>query len=160
MLLTNQVYNMKINLKTIWYTFVHYCQLKYDALHLWIAIKFADAKQKAYNKRYFVIPDYNDKLQVLNKDEIKILQKPRKIRRLVNGKVKIFKVYGMNPNATHLDIMRECYYYTPLKLNEEGNKLTMQERMERKAKWLSYMEKIRKEKTYGKGKKSNRKKTS
>lgn len=155
MLLTNQVYNMKINLKTIWYTFVHYCQLKYDALRLWIAIKFADAKQKAYNKRYFVIPDYNDKLQVLNKDEIKILQKPRKIRRLINGKVKTFKVYGMNPNATHLDIMRECYYYTSLKLNEEGSKIPFAERMKRKDKWLKYMEDKRYERIKAKAKKNS-----
>ena len=54
---------MKINIKTIWYTFVHYCQLRYDAFRLWVAIKFADAKQRAYNKRYYVIPDYNNKLQ-------------------------------------------------------------------------------------------------
>jgi hypothetical protein len=148
---------MKINIKTIWYTFVHYCQLRYDAFRLWVAIKFADAKQRAYNKRYYVIPDYNNKLQVLNNDEIKILQTPRNIKRLIRGKVKTFKTYAMNPHATHLDIMRECYYYTSLKLNEIGSRIPKAERLKRKEKWLTYMEKQRMEANYGKRNKSKKK---
>lgn len=148
---------MKINIKTIWYTFVHYCQLRYDAFRLWVAIKFADAKQRAYNKRYYVIPDYENKLQVLNNDEIKILQTPRKIKRLIRGKVKTFKTYAMNPHATHLDIMRECYYYTSLKLNEIGSRIPKAERLKRKEKWLTYMEKQRMEANYGKRNKNKKK---
>lgn len=148
---------MKINIKTIWYTFVHYCQLRYDAFRLWVAIKFADAKQRAYNKRYYVIPDYDNKLQVLNNDEIKILQTPRKIKRLIRGKVKTFKTYAMNPHATHLDIMRECYYYTSLKLNEIGSRIPKAERLRRKEKWLTYMEKQRMEANYGKRNKNKKK---
>jgi hypothetical protein len=148
---------MKINIKTIWYTFVHYCQLRYDAFRLWVAIKFADAKQRAYNKRYYVIPDYDNKLQVLNNDEIKILQTPRKIKRLIRGKVKTFKTYAMNPHATHLDIMRECYYYTSLKLNEIGSRIPKAERLKRKEKWLTYMEKQRMEANYGKRNKNKKK---
>jgi hypothetical protein len=131
--------------------------LRYDAFRLWVAIKFADAKQRAYNKRYYVIPDYDNKLQVLNNDEIKILQTPRKIKRLIRGKVKTFKTYAMNPHATHLDIMRECYYYTSLKLNEIGSRIPKAERLKRKEKWLTYMEKQRMEANYGKRNKNKKK---
>jgi hypothetical protein len=63
----------------------------------------------------------------------------------------------MNPYATHLDIMRECYYYTSLKLNEEGSKISKVERLKRKEKWLTYMEKQRMEANYGKRNKSKKK---
>ena len=49
----------------------------------------------------------------------------------------------MNKNVSHLEIMRDCFYYTNLSRNEEGNKLTAEERLKRKDKWLSYMEGVR-----------------
>ena len=49
----------------------------------------------------------------------------------------------MNPNATHLDIMRECFYYTPLHLNDKYNVITELEKNEKKKNWLQYAFNIR-----------------
>lgn len=117
-------------------------KLKLEGVKLKFAIAMADAKQRAYNKRYYVIPDYNNKLRVLNNDEIKMLQKPQKLRKLVNGKVRTFKYYMINPNACHLDFMRECIYYTSAKLNDMKSTMPKEERMKRGDKWITYMESV------------------
>lgn len=106
----------------------YFCAL-YDELRLHCAIKLADAKQRAYNKRYFVMPDYLNKLTVLNNDDIKWLKRARLMKK----------------NVSHLEIMRDCFYYTPLSRNDEGSRMTVEERLKRKAKWLSYMENVRTE---------------
>ena len=119
----------------------HYLELRYDALRLWVAIKIANAKQKAYNKRYFVLSDTRGQLQVLNSSELKELRKPRRVTKVVDGKKITRKVYLMNPKATHLDWMRECLYYTPLSLNNKA--MSEEERLSRKESWLLQMESIR-----------------
>ena len=119
----------------------YYIQLRYDAFRLWIAVKIADAKQKAYNKRYFVLSDVKGRLQVLNSQELKSLRKPQKIKKNVNGKIVTRKVYLMNPKATYLDWMRESIYYTPVSLNNE--RISKEEREKRKQSWLLQMEKLR-----------------
>lgn len=111
----------------LWFDMSAYFTAIYDEIRLNLAIKLADAKQRAYNKRYFVISDYRNKLTVLNNKDIEWLKKARL----------------MNKNVTHIEIMRDCFYYTPLNKNEEGNKLSKAERLNRKAKWLDYMEKYR-----------------
>jgi hypothetical protein len=99
----------------------------HDAVRLHFAIKLADAKQRAYNKRYFVMPDYLNKLTVINNNDIKWLKRAHLMRKQVS----------------HLEIMRDCLYYTPLSRNDESSRMTIEERMQRKAKWLSYMERVR-----------------
>lgn len=121
------MYYAKEWLSLLWFSIGDFFAAIYDEMRLELAIKLADAKQRAYNKRYFVMPDFRNKLTVLNKDDISWLKKANL----------------MNKNVSHLEIMRDCFYYTNLSRNEEGNKLTAKERLERKDKWLSYMEGIR-----------------
>lgn len=125
-------------MKKLWKLIKHYIDLRYDALRLWIAIKLADAKQAAHNKRYFVLPDIYGRLQVLNSYELKELRRPRKVVQTIDGKKVSRKVYLMNPKATYMDWMRECYYFTRLKLNEEP--MSSEEREKRKKSWLMAME--------------------
>ena len=118
----------------LWFDMSAYFTAIYDEIRLNLAIKLADAKQRAYNKRYFVISDYRNKLTVLNNNDIEWLKKARLMKK----------------NVTHIEIMRDCFYYTPLNKNEEGNKLSKAERLNRKAKWLDYMEKYRSSKNRNK----------
>lgn len=125
-------------MKKLWRFIKHYFELRYDALRLWLAIKLADAKQAAHNKRYYVLPDAYGRLQVLNAFELKELRKPIRVYKEIDGKKVSRKVYLMNPHATHIDWMRECYYYTRLSLNEQP--MDSEERALRKKSWLSLME--------------------
>ena len=125
-------------MKKLWKLIKHYIDLRYDALRLWLAIKLADAKQAAHNKRYYVLPDAYGRLQVLNAFELKELRKPMRVYKEIDGKKVSRKVYLMNPHATHIDWMRECYYYTRLSLNEQP--MDSEERALRKKSWLSLME--------------------
>lgn len=111
----------------LWGDVCEYFGAIYDAVRLYFAIKLADAKQRAYNKRYFVMPDYLNKLTVLNNDDIKWLKRAHLMRKKVS----------------HLEIMRDCFYYTPLSRNEAGSRMSAEERLARKDKWLSYMERVR-----------------
>lgn len=128
-------------MRKVFYLVKHYLELRYDALRLWIAIKIANAKQKAYNKRYFVLSDTRGQLQVFNSAELKELRKARRVTKIVDGKKVTRKVYLMNPKATYLDWMRECLYHTPLSLNKGA--MSAKERQKRKSSWLLQMESIR-----------------
>jgi hypothetical protein len=55
----------------------------------------------------------------------------------------------ISPKATHLDIMRDCLYYTQDSWNNK-NGITVEERNKKSKKWLAYMEKIRMERLFGK----------
>jgi len=144
-----------------WATTLLLARLKYDGYRLKLAVYIADSKQRAHNKQYFVMVDFADKLQVLCPDEMDQLKKPirRKYfekghyfekkmkdgsikKKYVKGGLKVEKIYNMSPKAGHLDIMKECFYYTPAKLNNTGG-LTPIEREAKAAAWLWYMEKTR-----------------
>lgn len=142
---------MKLKQKIIelWLMFRVYLQLKMDSVRLSLAIFMANALQKAKNKRFYVIPNAKNQLIWVCNDDIKQMKKPRTVRKLVNGKLRTFKVRMIDKNATHLDIMRECLYYTPLNRNN-ANGITVDERNQKKAKWLQYMEKIRMDRMFGK----------
>ena len=45
-------------------------------------------------------------------------------------------------NLSHMDVMRECLYYTPSSRNNSDG-LSPAERLERRQKWIKYMENVR-----------------
>lgn len=140
---------IKLKMIETWLFIRVFFQLKIDAIRLSIAIFMANALQRAKNKRFYVIPNHQNKLIWVCNEDIKQMKRPRKVRRLINGKLRTFKVRMIGKNATHLDIMRECLYYTPLDRNN-SNGITVEERNKKRAAWLEYMEKIRMNRMFGK----------
>jgi hypothetical protein len=126
-----------------------FIQLKMDGLRLQFAIYMANALQKARNKRFYIIENAQGKLIWLCNDDIKEMKKPKKVRKLINGKLREFNVHMISPKATHLDIMRDCLYYTQESWNNK-NGITVEERNKKTKKWLAYMEKIRMDRIFGK----------
>ena len=124
-------------------------QLKMDGLRLQFAIYMANALQKARNKRFYVIENAQGKLIWLCNDDIKEMKKPKKVRKLINGKLRTFKFWMLNPKTTHLDIMRDCLYFTADSLNNK-NGITVEERNKKQKKWIAYMEKVRMDRIFGK----------
>lgn len=136
-------------LKEKWAMVVVFFQLQYDGIRLSLAIFMANALQKARNKRFYVIENAHGKLIWLCNDDIKIMKKPKKVRKLINGKLRYFKFYMLDPKTTHADIMRDCLYYTQASKNNSDG-LNQAERLEKQQKWLKYMEKIRMDRMFGK----------
>jgi hypothetical protein len=124
-------------------------QLKMDGLRLQFAIYMANALQKARSKRFYVIENAQGKLIWLCNDDIKEMKKPKKVRKLINGKLRTFKFWMLNPKTTHLDIMRDCLYFTADSLNN-NNGITVEERNKKQKKWIAYMEKVRMDRIFGK----------
>ena len=122
--------------------------LKIDALRLDAAIFMANALQRAKNKRFYVIENAQGKLIWLCNDDIKQMSRPRTIRRLINGKLRYFKVRMLPKGISHLDIMKQCLYYTPIDRNN-SNGITVEERNKRKEKWLEYIERKRFDRMFG-----------
>lgn len=96
--------------------------LKKKALQLKWAINLCDLKQQAFNKRYFVILDHNDKLISLSKEDINRLKRMRII----------------DKHVTHLDLMEKAFYYTPLSKNNDGS-MSKEERQKRKDTYMQYV---------------------
>lgn len=96
--------------------------LKKKAIQLSWAIRLCDLKQQAFNRRYFVILDHNDKLISLSKEDINNLKR----RKLINKGI------------THLDLMEKSFYYTPLSRNNISG-LSKEEKLLRKKTFLEYM---------------------
>lgn len=119
-----------------------FCRLQMDGVRLDFAIFMCNALQRAYNKRFYVIRNAQNKLIWVNNDDIKSMKKPRRVRKLINGKLTTFKVSMLPKNISHMDIMKSCLYYTPSSRNNSDG-LSPKERMERRGKWLDYMERIR-----------------
>ena len=104
-------------------------QVKIDGLRLQLAIYMANALQKARNKRFYVIENAKGNLIWLCNDDIKEMKKPKKVRKLVDGKLRTFKFWMLDPNK---------------------NGITVEERNKKQQKWLAYMEKIRMDRIFGK----------
>lgn len=96
--------------------------LKRKSIQLSLAIKLCDMKQQAFNRRYFVILDHNDKLISLSKEDINRLKRMKHIQKSV----------------THLDLMEKAFYYTSLSRNN-NNSLSKEERLKRKQTYIQYM---------------------
>lgn len=128
---------------------VVFFQLQWDVLRLRLAVYMANTLQKARNKRFYVLENSQGKLIWLCNDDIKEMQKPKRVRKIVDGKLRTFKLYMLNPNLTHLDVMKDCIYYTQESLNNKDG-ISVEERNKKQAKWLKYMEKIRMNRIFGK----------
>ena len=137
------------SLKEKWAYVVVYVQLKYDGWRLKFAIHMANQLQKAKNKRFYVLENAQGKLIWLCNDDIKAMKKPRKVRKYVGGKFRWFKFYMLPPKTTHLDVMRDCLYYTQARDNNQDG-LSIAERQQRSSKWLAYLEKKRMDRMFGK----------
>ncbi len=140
---------LKLKIIEKWLLFRVFCQLKMDALRLDLAIFMANALQRAKNKRFYVIQNAHNKLIWVCNEDIKQMKRPRRVRKIIDGKLRTFKVRMLDKNITHLDVMRECLYYTPLDRNN-SNGITVEERNKKRTAWLDYMEKIRMDRMFGK----------
>ena len=136
-------------LKEMWVYVVVYLHVQKEKLRLAFAIHMAKQLQKAKNKRFYVIPNAQDKLIWLCNDDIKEMRKPRRVRKLIHGRLVTFKVRLLPKNTTHLDVMRDCVYYTPESWNN-SNGITVEERNKRSAKWIEYLERKRFDRMFGK----------
>lgn len=130
--------------------------IKMDGLRLSFAIYMADSLQKARNKRFYVVENGHGRLIWLCNDDIKLMKQPRIVQRLVempdgSHKLRKFKVRLIPKEATHSDIMRDCYYYTPASRNNEGA-ISWEERESKRKKWIEYMERYRMDRMLGKRK--------
>ena len=136
-------------LKEMWVYVVVYLHVQKEKLRLAFAIHMAKQLQKAKNKRFYVVPNAQDKLIWLCNDDIKEMRKPRRVRKLIHGRLVTFKVRLLPKNTTHLDVMRDCVYYTPESWNN-SNGITVEERNKRSAKWIEYLERKRFDRMFGK----------
>ena len=136
-------------LKEMWVYVVVYLHVQKEKLRLEFAIHMAKQLQKAKNKRFYVLPNAQDKLIWLCNDDIKEMRKPRRVRKLIHGRLVTFKVRLLPKNTTHLDVMRDCVYFTPESWNN-SNGITVEERNKRSAKWIEYLERKRFDHMFGK----------
>lgn len=103
-------------------------QVKLDGLRLSLAIFMCDALQKARNKRFYVIENAQGKLIWVCNDDIDQMKRPRRVRRLVNGRLRTFTVRMLPKSVSHLDVMKQCLYYTPSSRNNSDG-LTQAQRL-------------------------------
>ena len=136
-------------LKEMWVYVVVYLQKQREKMRLSFAIHMAKQLQKAKNKRFYVLPNAQGKLIWLCNSDIKQMRKPRKVRKFIQGRWRTFKFWMLPPKTTHLDVMRDCLYYTPESWNN-SNGITVEERNQRSKKWLDYIEKKRMDRMFGK----------
>lgn len=110
----------------IW--FLNWLFYRRHALKMKLAIRLADMKQKAFNKRYFImlleLPS-GDRLVSINNDEFK--------------KLKLKK--WLPKDMSYLDLEDQSFYQTPLSKNNTVNK---KERIRAKEKYLKYAKKYMK----------------
>lgn len=139
----------KSQLKEWWIMFRVFCGLKIDALRLDFAVFMANALQRAHNKRFYVIENAHHKLIWVCNEDIKMMKRPRRVRKIIDGKLRTFKVTMLPKNITHLDIMQNCFYYTPISRNNP-NGITIEERNQKQKNWIRYMETIRMNRMFGK----------
>ena len=116
-------------------------RVKYDAIRLRYAIYLADSKQRAYNKQYFVLPDGDGKLRVLCKADIKALKRGVVVK--AKGSDKGVRVRLMSKRVTHMDVMRECFYYTPYNLNSAQEDEWRRESASKSRAWLEWIKQYR-----------------
>lgn len=119
--------NVQLFFESIAFSLKDYFATIYDEVRLKFSIRLAEAKKRAYIKRYYVIEDYYHRLCVVNNSDIKRLK----------------KMNLMNPKATHLDIMRECLYYTNVNDNDKLSVLSPEEKAKRVSRWLKSLEEFR-----------------
>lgn len=143
------LYGFSLKVYEKWLMFRVFCKVQMDGLRLSFAIFMCNSLQRAHNKRFYVIRNAKDRLIWVCNDDIKSMKKPRRVRKIIDGKLRTFKVSLLPKHITHLDIMRECLYYTPTSRNNTDG-LSPAERYERRKRWINYMEQIRMNRMLGK----------
>ena len=143
------LHDFRLDVYEQWILFRVFIKLKLDGLRLTFAIFMCDALQRANNKRFYVIRNAQDKLIWVCNDDIDAMKRPRRVRKIINGKLRTFKISMLPKHTSHLDIMRECIYYTPSSRNNTDG-LSPAERLERRKSWIKYMERIRLNRIHGK----------
>lgn len=117
---------MKTKSKSIFRRFLFslkvYFYLIKKSMALSLAISFANLKQKAFNRRFFVILNYNDRLITVCNTDIKRLKQ---------------KGY-LSKNLTHYDILEKSFYYTPISRNN-SDAITPEQRRRKRHLYLRYM---------------------
>lgn len=93
--------------------------LKKHSFRLWMAIKLCDLKQSAFNRRYFVILDHNDRLISLSRDDINRMKRRKMISK----------------DLTHTKLMEDSFYYTKL---SDNNKMSREEQKEKRKLYFKY----------------------
>lgn len=139
---------IKAELIEKWLLLRVFFQVKMDAVRLSLAIFMCDALQKARNKRFYVIENAQGKLIWVCNDDIDLMKRPRRVRRLVGGQLRTYTVRMLPKSVSHLDIMKSSLYYTPSSLNNTDG-LTAAERLQKRQGWLRYMERIRMDRMFG-----------
>ena len=77
-------------------------QLKLDGLRLSLAVFMCNALQKARNKRFYVIENAQGKLIWVCNDDIDQMKRPRRVRRIINGRLSTFTVRMLPKSVSHL----------------------------------------------------------
>lgn len=93
--------------------------LTHRGIKLSLAIKLCDLKQKAYNTRFYVIELPNGELTSISKRGVNMY---KKIKRL-------------DKSYSHLDLMNDCYYFTPLSRNNDS-KMTPELREKKRKEYI------------------------
>lgn len=96
-------------------------------IELSLAIKLANLKQQAFNRRFFVILDHRDKLIALCNNDVKNLKQKKYLPK----------------NLSALDLIEKSFYYTPLSRNNDG-KITPESRRRKKDLYMKYVRAKRK----------------
>jgi len=91
-----------------------------QSVRLWMAIKLCNLKQSAFNRRYFVILSSKEKLISLSKSDINRLKRMKRI----------------DKKMTHLDLMENAFYYTPI---SENNSMTKEKKAEKRKLYMQYI---------------------
>lgn len=121
------------DLKEAWKWLGDWLYLRRHAIRLRLAMSLADMKQRAYNKRYFVVVAVTgrdkygrerERLVSINKDDFKVLKRRKWLPR----------------DMDYLKLAETCFYQTPLSRN---NKLCREEQMKAREKYLRYARKNR-----------------
>lgn len=99
-----------------------YVYLLCKSVALSLAIALANFKQKAFNKRFFVILDHRDRLITLCNSDIKRLKG---------------KGY-LNKHLTHLELLENSFYYTAVSRNNDG-RISEEERQRKRRVYYQYM---------------------
>jgi hypothetical protein len=99
-----------------------YLFVKRFSTKLYLAIKLADIKQKAFNKQYFVVLAPDGRLVAINNKDIKKLKQ----RNLIDK------------HMDSLSIKRKSFYYTS---QSKNNTMPDKERLEAKTRYLTYSKK-------------------
>lgn len=107
---------------SIWQFIKQWLFLQRKSIQLSLAIKLCDLRQQAFNRRYFVILDHNDKLISMSRDDVNRMKRLRLIHK----------------GITHVDLMEKSFYYTPLSRNNNSG-ISKEDQKARRETYMKYI---------------------